>query len=108
MSGAALALDSFTRMMNNPVMLDSSPLGRLAHRSPHQIDLARLIALDSAGAVLIPEIADYEVRRSLMLHNLNCIDSILGYFEAPVDIRPDYDIGDVEGGRVVGGLQKAG
>ena len=54
-------------------MLDSGPLGRLTHADysrnrEHREWLASL--LDHDVAVFLPEIADYEVRRSLILENL--------------------------------------
>jgi predicted nucleic acid-binding protein len=52
-------------------MLDAGPLGKLAHRNPRTADLARLnTLLDARIPVLVPEIVDYEIRRSLLLHNL--------------------------------------
>jgi predicted nucleic acid-binding protein len=57
--------------MIKPVMLDASPLGRLARRVPALADVQRLDALLTAGLpVFVPEIADFEVRRSLLLHGL--------------------------------------
>ena len=48
------------------------PLGLLAHPRPRGEDLARLYALRAAKVtVLLPEIADYEIRRSFLLHNLH-------------------------------------
>jgi predicted nucleic acid-binding protein len=54
-------------------MLDSGPLGRLAHANPTRHPeirewFARM--LDADARVFIPEIADYEVRRSFILENL--------------------------------------
>src|SRR5438876_1743028 len=58
--------------LTDPVMLDATPLGRLAHRKPDPADVRRLNEFLSRGTrVLIPEIADYEVRRSLLLHGLS-------------------------------------
>ncbi len=49
-------------------MLDATPL---AHRYPDPLDLRRLDGLISARIpVMIPEVADFEVRRSLLLHDL--------------------------------------
>jgi len=57
--------------MTKPVMLDSGPLGRIAHPRPNQEIMAWFIALLKANVVvMIPEIADYEVRRSLLLAGL--------------------------------------
>ena len=54
-------------------MLDSGPLGRLTHADysrnrEHREWLAAL--LDGGVAVFLPEIADYEVRRNLIVENL--------------------------------------
>lgn len=57
--------------MANSIMLDAGVLGGLAHPRPNA-DLARWFehVLASGVQVIIPEIADYEVRRSLMLEGL--------------------------------------
>jgi len=55
------------------VMLDSGPLGRLTHAdySRNREYRAWLAALlDHNIAVFLPEIADYEVRRNLIVENL--------------------------------------
>lgn len=53
------------------VMLDSTPLGRLAHRAPRPDDARWLDSLLAARVqVFLPEIIDFEVRRNLLLHNL--------------------------------------
>ncbi len=54
-------------------MLDSGPLGRLTHADysrnrEHRAWLASL--LDGNVTVFLPEIADYEVRRNLIVENL--------------------------------------
>jgi len=57
--------------MIKPIMLDSGPLGRIAHPRPNPEITEWLINLLNAGVeVIIPEIADYEVRRSLLLSEL--------------------------------------
>src|SRR6476646_2785051 len=57
--------------MTRPVMLDASPLGRLARRAPAPADALRLDACLAANLpVFVPEVADFEVRRSLLLHGL--------------------------------------
>lgn len=57
--------------MTRPVMLDSGPLGKIAHPCPNA-DISdwiiRLIRADVT--IIIPEIADYEVRRNLLLSEL--------------------------------------
>jgi predicted nucleic acid-binding protein len=59
--------------MIRAVMLDSGPLGRLTHADysrnrEHRAWLAAL--LDREVAVFLPEIADYEIRRNLIVENL--------------------------------------
>jgi predicted nucleic acid-binding protein len=54
-----------------PVLFDAGPLGRIAHPKPNAQFLAWFDGILDAGAVVIlPEIADYEVRRSLLLAGL--------------------------------------
>ena len=57
--------------MNRPILLDAGPLGRIAHPRPNQ-DIALWLqhTLSVGIEVIIPEIADYEVRRSLLLAGL--------------------------------------
>ena len=70
------------------VLLDSGPLGEAAKprgRPAAELAHARLNALMRAGmTILIPEIADYEVRRELIrLHNLGAVrrlDGLRDYF----------------------------
>lgn len=55
--------------MNEPVMLDAGPLGRLAHHNaPAEITNWLRTMLVAKRRVIIPEISDYEIRRSLILH----------------------------------------
>ncbi len=57
--------------MNKPVMLDSGPLGRIAHPKPNPEIIEWLTQLlDSNVEVMIPEITDYEIRRNLLLADL--------------------------------------
>jgi predicted nucleic acid-binding protein len=57
--------------MNRPVILDAGPLGRIAHPRPNQEVITWLEHLVMKGiVVIIPEIADYEVRRNLLLADL--------------------------------------
>ena len=52
-------------------MLDSGPLGRIAHPRPNIEITEWLMNLLNAGVeIIIPEIADYEVRRSFLLSDL--------------------------------------
>lgn len=57
--------------MIKPWVLDTGPLGRLTHpaRNP-QIVIWLERQLAEGISVIIPEIADYELRRSLLLENL--------------------------------------
>jgi predicted nucleic acid-binding protein len=53
------------------VMLDATPLGKLAHPRPQPAVFLWLQRLINFGTrIIIPEIADYEVRRSFLLANL--------------------------------------
>jgi predicted nucleic acid-binding protein len=59
--------------MSEPVLLDSGPLGRLVHADYSRNQeirawLSRL--LGRRTVVYLPEIADFEVRRNLILENL--------------------------------------
>jgi predicted nucleic acid-binding protein len=57
--------------MNRPIVLDSGPLGRIVHPRPNPEIIKWLNQQLSANiSVIIPEIADYEVRRSLLLADL--------------------------------------
>src|SRR5438105_2607685 len=52
-------------------MLDAGPLGELARRKPKQAAVEWLDGLLAAEVkIIIPEVADFEVRRSLLLHDL--------------------------------------
>jgi predicted nucleic acid-binding protein len=58
-------------LSNRAFILDAGPLGLLAKAKPADADVARLTTLLMTGpAVFLPEIADYEVRRSLLLSGL--------------------------------------
>jgi predicted nucleic acid-binding protein len=53
------------------VMLDATPLGKLAHPRPNPVIFLWLQRLVQSGAmIIVPEIADFEVRRNLLLANL--------------------------------------
>ncbi len=57
--------------MTKPVMLDSGPLGKIAHPHPNTDISERVIRLLKTDiTIIIPEIADYEVRRNLLLSEL--------------------------------------
>lgn len=58
--------------MVNAVMLGAGPLGRIAHPRPNaRIASWLLRLLDSGVLIFVPEIADYEVRRHLLLEGLS-------------------------------------
>ena len=58
--------------MNRSIILDAGPLGRIAHPRPNrEIVLWLQHILTARVEVIIPEIADYEVRRNLILEGLN-------------------------------------
>ena len=57
--------------MSKPIILDAGPLGRIAHPRPNrEITLWLERVLTTGTEVIIPEIADYEVRRNLLLTGL--------------------------------------
>ena len=57
--------------MTRAILLDSGPLGMIAHPRPNPNIAIWVMELLRCGAdIVIPEIADYEVRRSLLLENL--------------------------------------
>ena len=73
--------------MNDVVLLDSGPLGMISHpRATEEISSWLLGLLASKTKVLIPEIADYEVRRELLrvsstrgIERLNELRTTLGF-----------------------------
>lgn len=79
--------------MIDAVMLDSGPLGRIAHPRPNaQISSWLLHLLDSGVTVFVPEIADYEVRRNLLhegltasIARLNELKIVLNYVPLNTD-----------------------
>lgn len=58
--------------MTKPWVLDTGPLGRLAHPNPNEA-LAGWITteLERGVTIVIPEISDYELRRNLLLEGLH-------------------------------------
>lgn len=57
--------------MTRCIILDTGPLGKIAHPRPNQEVagwLRRVVA--SGGLVIIPEIADYELRRNMLLEGM--------------------------------------
>jgi predicted nucleic acid-binding protein len=68
------------------VLLDAGPLGRLAHTRANPEIKAWLRALLATGTrVIVPEISDYEVRRSLLLAQVTAsvakLDELCGRLE---------------------------
>lgn len=58
--------------MNRPIILDAGPLGMIAHPRPNRdITLWLKQILEAGVEVIIPEIADYELRRNLLLSGLS-------------------------------------
>lgn len=58
--------------MSKVVLLDTGPLGRLAHPRPKADILAWSAGMIAAGnRLIVPEAADYELRRNLILAGLN-------------------------------------
>lgn len=78
--------------MSAAVVLDSTPLGILCHpRNPPHAQNCRqwLDSLLAAGRrVLIPEIADYEVRRELLRRNSQIAISLLDQYGAKLEYVP--------------------
>ena len=63
-------------------MLDSTPLGRLARVRSDPSDVLRLNRLIASNtAILIPEVSDFEIRRSLLLHGLVASISELNFLQ---------------------------
>ena len=59
--------------MSKPIILDSGPLGRLTHADySRNRDVRAWLSnlLDRDVLVFLPEIADFEIRRNLILENL--------------------------------------
>ena len=57
--------------MTRSIILDTGPLGKIAHPRPNQevADWLRRV-LASGDLVIIPEIADYELRRNMLLEGM--------------------------------------
>jgi predicted nucleic acid-binding protein len=76
--------------MAKQILLDAGPLGMISHPRPNPTIVAWLRRLLAAGVrVVVPEIADYEVRRELLRANrqkgvqrLDDLKAVLGY--API------------------------
>jgi hypothetical protein len=82
--------------MIKPWVLDTGPLGRLTHpaRNPKIVVwLERQLA--EGISVIIPEIADYELRRSLLLENLErSIARLESFMLIAGEASSDFRVGD--------------
>ena len=57
--------------MNRNIILDTGPLGKVAHPRPNAEVATWLRKIVASGAlVIIPEIADYELRRNMLLEGM--------------------------------------
>jgi predicted nucleic acid-binding protein len=57
--------------MTRCIILDTGPLGKIAHPRPNQEVAAWLNRVVASGSlVVIPEIADYELRRNMLLEGM--------------------------------------
>lgn len=79
--------------MRKVVLLDSGPLGMIAHpRANPEITEWLQQSLNSGTTVLVPELSDYEVRRELLrakkiksLRRLDRLKQVLGYLPITTD-----------------------
>jgi predicted nucleic acid-binding protein len=75
--------------MNEPIMLDSGPLGQLAHHRAAPAITAWLRSLLIAKRkIVVPEISDYEIRRSLLLHDRHKSLAVLDGFKNSLLYQP--------------------
>jgi predicted nucleic acid-binding protein len=75
--------------MSEPVMLDSGPLGQLAHHhAPPEITAWHRSLLAARRIVIVPEISDYEVRRNLILHDRHKSLGVLDGFKRSLVYQP--------------------
>jgi len=71
------------------VVLDTGPLGRLAHPKPKPDVIAWSAALTAAGfTLIIPEVADYELRRNFLLTGLHASIAELDRLKSPLPYAP--------------------
>jgi hypothetical protein len=75
--------------MNRLVLLDSGPLGMLAHPNP-KTEITQWLAnlLGANVKIIVPEIADYEVRRELLLKRLKRSIARLDQLKIYLDYEP--------------------
>ena len=71
------------------VMLDSGPLGLIAHHRPRR-DITRWVnsLLAASIPVYVPEICDYEIRRNLISKNLTASLAVLDELPRQLTFRP--------------------
>ncbi|HET6250849.1 MAG TPA: PIN domain-containing protein [Tepidisphaeraceae bacterium] len=70
-------------------MLDSGPLGQLAHfNAPPAITAWLRSLLAAKYEVIVPEISDYEIRRSLILHNRGKSLTVLDALKSSLSYQP--------------------
>lgn len=75
--------------MTKPVMLDTGPLGRIAHPRPNPEIMGWIMGLLKANVfVIIPEIVDYEIRRSLLLEGLTKSITRLDQLKQTLNYQP--------------------
>jgi predicted nucleic acid-binding protein len=75
--------------MPDVVLLDAGPLGMASHPRPATDILSWLARLLDAGvAVMVPEIADYEVRRELIRAGLNKSVARLDFLKSSLEYLP--------------------
>ena len=59
-------------LVNRPIILDAGPLGKIAHPKPNpQVAEWFKLIVGSGVEIYVSEVADYEVRRSLLLRGLD-------------------------------------
>jgi predicted nucleic acid-binding protein len=87
------ALPYVNGLMTTCIVLDTGPLGRIAHPRPNEEIVRWLRRVVGSGAlVIIPEIADYELRRNMLLEgmvsSLKRLDELKGLlFYMPLTTR---------------------
>jgi predicted nucleic acid-binding protein len=66
-----IALHRRVPLVSRPIILDADPLGKIAHPKPNpQIAEWYKLIVSSGVEIIVAEVADYEVRRSLVLARL--------------------------------------
>jgi len=75
--------------MDRPIMLDAGPLGMIIHpRANVEVTNWFHLMLKQDTVIIIPEIADYEVRRNLVLENLEKSIARLDQLEGKLRYQP--------------------